>query len=477
MTLCEFNPRFKPTIKRGYTVLKSRHWRFALLTAAATLGSMLSAASFSRNHDGHVATEAAKVRHVFVIVLENKSFSDTFGTSTQDPYLQKTLVPMGALLTQYYGTGHVSLDNYISMISGQAPTPSTDNDCLPGFTGTIGNYNDVAQTGTTPDGQVIAASGCIYPKHIKTLPDQLSAAGLTWKGYMGDMGNDPARESATCGHPAIGIGTDNTNSAEAPSAAVPLGDAYATRHDPFMYFHSIIDSPSCHTHVVNLNQLAADLVKVETTPNFVFITPNLCDDGHDGSGTGAPGTTCANGGPGGLTSADAFLQKWVPKILASRAYQEDGLLVITFDESNFTESVSSNPSTGQTTVDITFPGQTCCNQQPGPNLSGVRPGSFTLVNTPTLAENIVINGFGGDRIGALLLSPFVKPGSSSDTAYNHYSLLRSLEDIFRLDGHLGYAADNPSTNYFLDTIGDDKNVFEHRFEVEPRVESKDVPRF
>jgi hypothetical protein len=228
---------------------------------------------------------------------------------------------------------------------------------------------------------------------------------------------------------------------------------------------------------VNLNQLAADLVKVETTPNFVFITPNLCDDGHDGSGTGAPGTTCANGGPGGLTSADAFLQKWVPRILASRAYREDGLLIITFDESNFTESVASNPSTGQNTVDITFPGQTCCNQQPGPNLSGVRPGTFTLVNTPTLVENIVINGFGGDRIGALLLSPFVKPGSSSDTAYNHYSLLRSLEDIFRLDGHLGYAADNPSTNYFLDTIGDDKNVFEHRFEFEPRVDSKDEPRF
>src|ERR1700761_2457961 len=78
---------------------------------------------------------ADRVKHVFVIVLENKNFDDTFGSSTQDPYLQKTLRPMGALLTQYYGTGHVSLDNYISMISGQSPTPDTDNDCLPGFTG------------------------------------------------------------------------------------------------------------------------------------------------------------------------------------------------------------------------------------------------------------------------------------------------------------------------------------------------------
>jgi len=432
--------------------------RLASITIAATITLSGTCTAFADKHDGKVSTAAANIKHVFVIVLENKSFSDTFGTSTQDPYLQQTLVPMGGLLTQYYGTGHVSLDNYISMISGQSPTPDTDNDCLPGFTGTIGNYNNVKQTGTAPQGQVIATGGCIYAKEIKTLPNQLEEAGLTWRGYMGDMGNDPARESAACGHPAIGVGTDNTNSAEAPSAAVPLGDAYATRHDPFMYFHSIIDNaPSCAQHVVNLNHLTTDLAEERTTPNLVFITPNLCDDGHDGSGTGAPGTTCANGGPGGLTSADAFLKTWVPKIMASDAYKKDGLLIITFDESNLTESVSQNPS-GQEVVDITFAGQACCNQQPGPNLSGVRPGTFTLLNTPTLVENIVINGFGGDRVGALLLSPFVRQGSTSETPYNHYALLKSVEDIFHLD-HIGYAADDPRIHYSLDTIGEDEDVF------------------
>jgi phosphatidylinositol-3-phosphatase len=440
---------------------KRHFWRLVPFVFCAALTAVTS---FGRTHDDRVTTAAARVKHVFIIVLENKNYSDTFGTSTQDPYLQKTLVPMGGLLTQYYGTGHVSLDNYISLISGQAPTQDTVNDCLPGLTGSIGNYNDVEQTGTAADGQVIAKGGCIYPTRVKTLADQLTAAGLTWKGYMGDMGNDPARESATCGHPEIGVGTDNTNSAEAPSTAVPLGDAYATRHDPFMYFHSIIDSPGCKTHVVNLDQhLKADLARASTTPNLVFITPNLCDDGHDGSGTGAPGTTCANGQPGGLTSIDAFLQKWVPQILASQAYKEDGLLIITFDESSYTLNESTNSSTGQTTVDITFPGQTCCNEQPGPNLTGVRPGSVTLVNTPTLVENIVVDGYGGDRIGALLLSPFVKPGSTSETTYNHYSLLRSLEDIFGLREHLGYAADDPRIGYYLETIGNDRNVFEHDY--------------
>ncbi len=433
----------------GFTKVPLRLLIFAAALASAGVPGFAQSRSKSA---------VSQIQHVFVIVLENKTYSNTFGDSTQDPYLQKTLVPAGALLTQYYGTGHVSLDNYISMLSGQAPTPDTANDCLPGLTGSVGNYNDVIQTGVTPDGQVMATGGCIYPQSVRTLANQLAERGKTWKGYMGDMGNDPARESATCGHPAMGVGTDNTNSAEAPSAAVPLGDAYATRHNPFMYFHSIIDSSSCNSNVVNLNNLTGDLADERLTPNFAFITPNLCDDGHDGGGTGAAGTLCANGKPGGLTSADAFLQTWVPKIMASNAYRQGGLIVIAFDESNYTQSVSVNATTGQQTVNIIFGGQTCCDQQPGPNLASVRPGSVTLLNTPTLVENIVVNGYGGDQVGAVLLSPFIAPGSTSDTPYNHYGLLRTIEDIFGLD-HLGYAADNGVTGYTVSSMLKDENLF------------------
>ncbi|GGH16466.1 alkaline phosphatase family protein [Silvibacterium dinghuense] len=438
------------------------------LAAALAFGTPQFAAaesSQSSNHDAQgdshrVPTAAAGVKHVFVIVLENKNYAVTFGSSTQDPYLQNTLVPEGALLTQYYGTGHVSLDNYISLISGQAPTQDTDDDCIPNLTSSIGNYNNVDQTGWAAQGQVVAQGGCIYAKDVPNLPRQLDKAGLSWRGYMEDMGNDPTRESATCGHPAIGVGTDNTNSAVAPSSSVPLGDAYATRHDPFMYFHSIIDDQAyCGKHVVNLNALASDLKSADTTPNLVFITPNLCNDGHDGSGTGATGTTCANGQPGGLTSADAFLKTWVPQITNSPAFKQDGLLLITFDESNYaTESVSENAS-GQEVVSINYTGQTCCDQQPGANLSGVRPATLTLVDTSSLLEQLVFNGYGGDRIGAVLLSPFIKAGSTSDTPYNHYSMLRSIEDIFHLD-HIGYAADDRRTSYHLDTIGEDEDIFE-----------------
>ena len=80
--------------------MSKRSWRLMPLVLVAALAAATS--GFARNHDDSVATAAARVKHVFVIVLENKNYSDTFGTSTQDPYLQKTLVPMGGLLTEYY---------------------------------------------------------------------------------------------------------------------------------------------------------------------------------------------------------------------------------------------------------------------------------------------------------------------------------------------------------------------------------------
>jgi hypothetical protein len=349
------------------------------------------------------------IHHVFVIVLENEGFDTTFGPQSKAPYLSQTLTSQGVLLNQYYGTGHASLDNYISMISGQGATPDTRNDCQ--------TYSDFVQTGLTQDGQAIG-HGCVYPDSIKTIADQLDDAHKTWRAYMGDMGNDPSRESATCGHPVLNT-TDLTQTAEGPRTGLPAGDQYATRHDPFMYFHSIVDSPKCG-NVVNLNTLAQDLKSEWTTPNLVFVTPNLCDDGHD-----AP---CMTGAPGGLVSADAFLQKWVPQIMASPAYREDGLLVITFDEGGL--SITPNPAGG---FQIVAPGLFCCNEQPGPNLAPFPQsstiGSFTLT----------FQSYGGDRTGAVLLSRFLKPGTVAFTPFNHYSLLKTIEDIFDTDGHLGYA--------------------------------------
>lgn len=394
---------------------------FALLLAA--VAALVAACGGS----DPVLPPQQRVKHVFVITLENKNYDDTFGTSTQNPYLQKTLPAMGALLTQYHGTGHASLTNYVAMISGQPVTPETTGDCT--------TYADFVQTGTSPEGLPIG-KGCVYPASVKTLPDQLKAKGLIWRGYMEDMGNDPTRESATCGHPVIGT-VDKTNTQLAPSAAVPKGDQYAARHNPFVYFHSIIDSPDCNTNVVALDKLEADLAKLETTPNFVFITPNVCNDGHDGDGTGAAGKGCVDGKPGGLTSIDAFLKLWVPKIMASAAYKQDGLLIINFDENAAGAVTVSTDSTGKTHYTVNFGNEACCNQQAGSNVT--YPFTQVFPVSATTQYDLVFPAPGGGRTGAVLLSPFIKAGTVSNTPYNHYSLLKSIEQIFQITEYLGYA--------------------------------------
>jgi hypothetical protein len=250
----------------------------------------------------------------------------------------------------------------------------------------------------------------VYSSGIKTLPDQLAAAGRTWKGYMQDMGNRATRETSPCGQPKVGGvtvdpdigGPDDTQIAEA-------GDQYAMRHNPFAYFHSLIDvrtgstASPCASHVVPLTRLANDLTTNQVA-SWSLITPNLCDDGHDEPCQG-PGAEGANPGAGGLVSANAFVARIVPMIQASKAYRQGGLILITFDEG------SSNAS--------------CCGES-----------AFSA---------------GGGQVGAVILAPTIHPHVSS-CRYNHFSLLRTWEDVFHIGrtpaipgsdqlGHLAHAGD------------------------------------
>src|SRR5580698_2107159 len=119
---------------------------FFMVVCAALVG-LIVAACGSSSSSSLTQTGQQQIKHVFVITLENENYATTFGANSKAPYLSQTLASQGAMVQQYYGTGHVSLDNYISMLSGQAPTPETDNDCI--------TYQDYNLTGTTPDGQAI----------------------------------------------------------------------------------------------------------------------------------------------------------------------------------------------------------------------------------------------------------------------------------------------------------------------------------
>ena len=100
--------------------------------------------------------------------------------------------------------------------------------------------------------------------------------------------------------------------------------------------------------------------------------------------------------------------QWVPLILNSAAFRADGVLIVTFDEADGIGQEGSGA---------------CCGEKP---LPGARyaPG---------------FNGPGGGRVGAVVLSPFVKPGTLSAVPYNHYALLKTVEALFGLTP-LGYAA-------------------------------------
>src|SRR4051794_3534723 len=158
-------------------------------------------------------------------------------------------------------------------------------------------------------------------------------------------------------------------------------------------FHSLLDLGDCSANDLPLDQLTADLRKTEKTPNYSFIAPTLCNSGASGQ--------CPAGGTEGGASADAFLAAWVPKILASPAYKADGLLIVNFGAAN-------PPVT--------------------PAGAAAAPTSDSL------------------PVGALLLSPFLPPGSTDAAQYDPYSIARSIEELFGLDP-LGLAAASKTKSF------------------------------
>ena len=252
---------------------------------------------------------------MFVIVLENESYSSTFGSQSEDPYLAQTLAGQGALLSDFYAVGHESLDNYVAMISGQPPTTDTQGDCA--------RFVDVA--GPLGPGGIETGDGCVYPPDVQTIASQLTSAGFTWKAYMQDMGNVASRESAACGHPAIG-------SVDQTEVAVP-GDGYATRHDPFMYFHSIIDDrQACDSHVVALGSPDGRCPHLRCRerpgsqrtsarsrpPRTSRSSPRTCAR----TATTSRAST-SRAGQSAYADYDAFLQTWVPLITRSPAFKAE----------------------------------------------------------------------------------------------------------------------------------------------------------
>src|SRR5437879_4273179 len=120
---------------------------------------------------------------------------------------------------------------------------------------------------------------------------QLLAAGKTWKAYAEDL-------------PSVGYVTLDVDNG-----------AYASRHNPVVYLTDVHDDATQAQNVVPFTQFAADLAN-NALPNYSFIVPNLCNDAHDCS----------------LSTADTWLQTNIDPLVKNAQFQQDGLLIILFDE-------------------------------------------------------------------------------------------------------------------------------------------------
>jgi hypothetical protein len=344
------------------------------------------------------------IQHVFVIVLGDHGYEEGFGESSQSTYLSQTLPAKGELLSNYYAVTQGDLANEVALVSGQGPTPATAANCP--------EYKDVSPGTLNAEGQA-AGDGCVYPAEAKTLPGQLVEAKKSWKAYVEDIGNGQAGQPTSCRHPALG----STDDAQAPRP----GDAYETWRNPFVYLHSLVDGADCGERDIGLGQLETDLKVEKQTPALSYIVPSACHDGSE--------VPCEAGQPAGLAAAQPFLEKVIPEIEASTAYKKSGLIAITF-----AQAPQSGPNADESA---------CCATPEYPNLP---PAATAPASTGPVKET-----GGGGRVGMLLLSPFVEPGSVNETGYyNHFSLLLSVEELFGLPP-IGYAA-NPALSAFDGTV-------------------------
>jgi hypothetical protein len=330
------------------------------------------------------------------------------------------------------------------MVSGQGPNADTRAGCP--------EYSEFPPDTTAKADDLVDGAGCVYPETALTIGDQVSASGHVWKAYIAGMGNAP------CLHP-------NSNALD----DVPLSGSqpgYDTRHNPFIYFHSLLDLGDCENDDVDLSQLPGDLAKRSRTATLSYVAPGICAEPASvlattassaatrttttatstplttttttttatstplasatastttGTTTTAPagaaaattttsttpatGTTsttsttsdasaaaalasCQVSGPVGIAAENAFLQTWVPRILRSAAYKQDGVLVIAF------------------------------------------------------APAGLMAGNGQARTGALVLSRYIRRATTISTPYDAYSLLRSVEDMLNYTplAHAGTAA-------------------------------------
>lgn len=266
--------------------------------------------------------------HVFVVMMENLDYQSALAT----PGLS-VLAKRYALATNYYGVSHPSLPNYLAISSGS--TYGVSSDC----------------------------TACYVD--ADNLFSQLQAARISYGAYLEGV-------PGPCYLAQYG-GTD-----------------YAAKHNPFRYYDDVRSSRTMCDHLLPYGNLPPLLAgAADKVPRFVWVTPNLCDDGHD-----CPASTAA-----------AWLTRFVAAVTRSAAWRDNGVLFVTWDESESSDAA-------------------------------------------VLPHDRVVSSGGGGQVMTLVIAPGLRPGLRVNVPYNHYSLLATVEDAFGLARLRNAASATPMSAFF-----------------------------
>lgn len=322
--------------------------------------------------------------HVFVIMMENTSYTDLLSPSNQNTTFIQSLATTYGLETDYYGVTHTSLPNYVAVTSGST-------------------------WGSNADDEAQADQG--YFNHLN-LVDQLEQRGVSWKGYMesmpsvgytgdyGDCTNDP-----TC--------TNNDTSTA----------LYVRKHNPFMQYPDIINNPQRSDNVVPLTQLTTDL-RDGNVPQFAWITPNICSDMHGGAPECPYPSSPTDPAQATLyRDGDTFLNTWVTAIMKSPAWTGNSAIFVMWDEGGYEDSSPYGPTDDSG----------CCDS---PVIPSAAPDPATGSGGDLVGGTL----YGGGHVPMIVIARNGARGTADSAPTNHYSLLQTIEQNWDLP-FLGNASD------------------------------------
>jgi len=389
------------------------------LVAALALGSVFPTAA--------LANGQGQPDHIFYIMMENHATNQIIGNTADAPFINQLANNYG-LATNYHGVTHPSLPNYLAAISGDFQ--GIWDDCKAGPTVTCGPEEFVPGAGDATDptspvytspssplygkkppqltpAEVASASATPHWFSGQTIVDQLESKNMTWKAYMQSL-------------PAVGADVEYW-----PVVNGSTYKQYAEKHNPFFYFSNIRNNPIRMSNIVPLPELDYDLANA--TPNFAWISPDQCNDMH-GVGNGVPigYPSCsypASGlDHGAIQLGDAFLRKTVTAIMKSRAWNQNSIIVIAWDEDDYNGYPAG-----------------CCGSPTG------TAGSFGNVLGGSITPAIVISSSQGQNGPIRSYRP-----------YNHYSLLGTIQYVWGLPC-LANTCSLRSRDLMLDLFGGNQN--------------------